>query len=186
MIWGLKKMPNSKRFGNHINIKEIHPEMKGDFLDTAKQLIQALNLRIVIAKANLEYDKNRLSELTVGLKNNYSKKTENTIRANIVRFEETLKSYTDTREMIYKQCEYVLRHESEDYRNMFIALFLDNLDEQEITKLYGYDSVAIKSAKAYIMKDMFDKNYDESEEVNAIDNIQDNGRNQGENETEGS
>lgn len=165
-----------KRFKNYC---EVDITCKGDWLLQGKKLIKAINMRIAYAQGSIEYFEGRITELKTEKNNTYAKKHLAKWEAEIVKHKENIKFYKAERENIYKRVDFILRNETDDYKALFKALFLDDLKPQEITELYGYSTKSQKIAMNKIKKDMFDRSYQEY----ANDNIQDNGRDKGENET---
>lgn len=140
----------------------IQLEIKRDdgFLEYAKNLVYALNMRIVLEKASIDYYKLRVADYELSKrKGNGSDKGYAKASMKLVQHEELLKSYQQIKERIYVQTGRLNAKKSEYYRTVFNYLFLDGFTRDQITSITGMDKNAIKEAVADIKSELFDDNY---------------------------
>ncbi len=147
-----------KGLSTHLN--QIYPEDKGDYLMFGKQLIKALNTRIVYLETTIEYYKARLVELKTGSQTSrYVKINYEKISALIVRHQSMIDYYKELRDKVYAQADFVTRNESEDYQKVFKAIFLDGLKVKEICKMFGMQKIRVLAIIKKIRYQMFDERY---------------------------
>lgn len=139
----------------------VYPEDKGDYLMFGQQLIKALNTRIVYLETTIEYYQARLTELQTSARRNspYSKGNYEKMSALIVRHQSLIDYYKSLRDKVYAQADFVTRNETEDYRKVFKAIFLDGLKVKEICMMFGMTTSRVKAIIKKIQYQMFDERY---------------------------
>lgn len=147
-------------YAGNSNFIQLDLDRNDGFLEYARSLVNALNMRIILEKASIDYYKLRVADYELSKKKGAGN-DKGYAKANmyLVQHQELLKSYQQIKDRIYIEVNRLNSRKSEYYRSVFNYLFLDGLTRDQIVSATGLDKQAIKEAIADIKADLFDDNY---------------------------
>lgn len=159
------------------------PVHTGSVLMLGKQLVRALNFRIVIQKTLVDFYKARITQMKVGKPNDSTIRKIHTLEVLLIKENEAMKYYQDLRDRFYYQVDLLLEGKTVAYKEMFKSIILEGMNAVEIKKKLKLTASQYEMTIKQIAKDMFDDEYKE-EKGNAI-YIQSRRRSKGKDATEG-
>lgn len=159
------------------------PVHTGSVLMLGKQLVRALNYRIVIQKTLVDFYKARITQMKVGKPNDSTIRKIQTLEVLLIKENEAMKYYQDLRDRFYYQVDLLLEGKTVAYKEMFKSIILEGMNAVEIKKKLKLTASQYEVTINQIAKDMFDDEYKE-DKGNAI-YIQGRRRSKGKDATEG-